>query len=140
MTVSPSAIPGGGPEPESQGIIARVEVRDAESEVYIPGADVSVLFPGGKATKKTAVGGDAAFSQNDFAGASREALKSATYRVEKPGYEPQEKPFGEGQITSFMLVRAQTAGRVVSSEFPTTTVLAVGGLAAVGLITLLALR
>lgn len=138
MRVSPSAIPGGGPEPERSEILARIEVRDAETEVYIPGADVSVIYPGGKVSKKTGIGGDASFSKTDFTGPTQ----GATYRVEKPGYEPREKPFVENQITQFALPRAKgTAGAPAATpEFPTTTVLAVGGLAAVGLVAFLALR
>lgn len=144
MAVSPSAIPGGGPAPEPQGVIARVEVRDAETEVYIPGADVSVIFSGGKASKKTDIGGNAAFSRNNFTGTSPETLKNAIYRIEKPGYESQEKPFVEGQITSFALPRAKTmiapGTPSVPSTFPTTTMLVVGSLAAAGLVAFLAFR
>ncbi|MCI0563918.1 MAG: hypothetical protein MN733_36045 [Nitrososphaera sp.] len=73
-----------------------------------------------------------------------EELRSAIFRVEKPGYESLEKVFAEGQITSFALPRSKTispAGtRLQPSAFPTTTVLTVGGVIAVGLIVFLASR
>lgn len=142
MAVSPAAIPGGGPGPEPQAVVARVEVTDAESGVFIPGADVSVLFLGGKASKKTDTGGNAAFSKSDFSGASSETLKGAVYRVEKPGYTPQEKPFVEGQIVSFALPRATGMISPEAQGGPTisTPVLVVGGIAAAGLIALLILK
>lgn len=139
--MSPSAIPSVGRIPEPQEIVARVEVRDAESEVYIPGADVSVAYPGGEVSKRTDAGGNASFSRRDFGQLTPDVLRGSIYRVEKPGYQAAEKPFAEGQITSFSLPRAaKGVSQETAAAFPTTTALAVGGIAALAVVAFLALR
>lgn len=91
-----------------QGWTARIEVRDAATEAYIEGADVRVFYPGGSIAKRTDRGGNAAFFQSDFVGIMPpEVLESVMrVRVEKPGYQAQERALVSGELLTFELAPA----------------------------------
>mgnify|MGYP001612019335 CR=1 FL=1 len=117
-----------------QGWTARIEVRDAATEAYIEGADVRVFYPGGSIAKRTDRGGNAGFFESDFAGIMPpEVLESVMrVRVERPGYEPQERPLVSGEIMTFDLAPGRApAGRTETayelSPCAQMAVLGVGG-------------
>lgn len=90
----------------SQVANARVEVVDAESGAFIPGAEVSVLWPGGRAYKIADAGGNAAFSGQDFARAGMPGNISSgdlSIEVQKPGYETRRVPFRADEVVSVAL-------------------------------------
>lgn len=116
-------------------VIGRVEVRDYETDAYLPDATVTLMFDGGNVSRRTGIGGDAAFSLSDLGGLSSDALRSAIYRIGKTGYEPQETPFIEREIVTVSLTRENRVTITdAPEEFPLIPVLAVVGGATVGLI------
>ncbi len=125
----------GDTSPDDQ-VIGRIEVIDYVTDAYVPDATVTLLFSGGQVSKKTSMGGDASFSLSDLGGLSEDALRSATYLIERSGYEPQETPFLEREIVTVALVPdTQVIVNGAPPEFPLTTVLAVsGGVVGVGVL------
>ena len=115
-----------------QGWTARIEVRDAATEAYIEGADVRVFYPGGSIAKRTDRGGNAAFFQSDFVGIMPpEVLESVMrVRVEKPGYQAQERALVSGELLTFELAPAlagAAAGGYVLSPCAEMAILGISG-------------
>lgn len=90
----------------SQVANARVEVVDAESGAFIPGAEVSVVWAGGQVTKTSDAGGNVSFSGADFTRAGMPGrISSSDLSIEagKSGYQTRRVPFRAGEVVSVAL-------------------------------------
>jgi hypothetical protein len=119
----------------------RVEVRNAETENYVPGAAVSLLYgpldyPEGAGHVKTVLtdaGGNAKFMNM----ATAIPGERFWYRVSAPGYEAQDIPADSGIIKTVNLVAVGSAKP--KGNVPVAA-LAVGGVVVLGIIGYLAFK